>query len=90
VNVRLHPALDTNGRADIWLNGRHCGTYRGPMGDREHGARRDGAPYVNSPPRFGIYRDWRAETQTIYFDRIMFWNRNPAGHRDWGVDEQAQ
>jgi O-methyltransferase domain len=21
--------------------------------------------------RFGIYRDWRAETQTIYFDKIM-------------------
>jgi len=27
--------------------------------------------------------DWRAETQTIYFDKIMFWNANPAGHPDW-------
>jgi hypothetical protein len=35
--------------------------------------------------RFGIYRDWRAETQTIYFDKIMFWNANPSGHPDWGI-----
>jgi hypothetical protein len=38
----------------------------------------------NAQPRFGIYRDWRAETQTIYFDKIMFWNADPSGHPDWG------
>jgi hypothetical protein len=85
VNVRLFPAQDASGRADLWLNGRHCGSYRGPMGDRTHGERRNGVPVVNAQPRFGIYRDWRAETQTIYFDRIMFWNADPAGHADWGV-----
>jgi hypothetical protein len=85
VNVRLYPALDAGGEADVWLNGRHCGAYRGPMGDAEYGARRDGQPYVNVQPRFGIYRDWRAETQTIYFDKILFWNVEPAGHPDWAV-----
>ena len=35
--------------------------------------------------RFGIYRDWRAETQTIYFDKIMFWNANPEGQPDWAL-----
>ena len=35
--------------------------------------------------RFGIYRDWRAETQTIYFDKIVFWNADPSGHPDWEV-----
>lgn len=85
VNVRLLPAQDSSGGADLWLNGRHCGAYRGPMGDREHGERRNGLPIVNAQPRFGIYRDWRAETQTIYFDRIMFWNADPTGHADWGV-----
>jgi len=44
---------------------------------------------TNSQPlrvaRFGIYRDWRAETQTIYFEKIMFWNANPSGHPDWGI-----
>jgi len=73
VNVRLFPAQDAGGRADVWLNGAHCGAYRGPMGDAEYGARRNGAPFVDTQPRFGIYRDWRAETQTIYFDKIMFW-----------------
>jgi hypothetical protein len=85
VNVRLLPAQDESGRADVWLNGAHCGSYRGPMGDAEHGARRNGAPFVDTQPRFGIYRDWRAEAQTIYFDKIMFWDTDPTGHPDWGV-----
>jgi hypothetical protein len=86
VQVRLNPAHNANdGRVDIWLNGAFCGTYQGPMADPDYGARRNGAPYINAQPRFGIYRDWRAETQTIYFDKIMFWNANPEGHPDWGV-----
>jgi Polysaccharide lyase len=85
VQVRLNPAHDPSGRVDMWLNGRFCGTFQGPMADRDHGIRRNGAPFINAQPRFGIYRDWRAETQTIYFDKIMFWNADPSGHPDWGV-----
>jgi hypothetical protein len=86
VHVRLNPAHDASGgRVDIWLNGAFCGAYQGPMGDRDYGARRNGAPFINAQPRFGIYRDWRAETQTIYFDKIMFWNAGPTGHPDWSV-----
>ena len=85
VNVRLVPAQDSSGRADLWLNGAHCGAYRGAMGDPEHGRRRNGAAFVDVQPRFGIYRDSRAETQTIYFDKIMFWSADPAGQVDWGV-----
>lgn len=36
-------------------------------------------------PRFGLYRDRRAETQTMYIDRIMFWNADPYGHPDWAA-----
>jgi Polysaccharide lyase len=85
VQVRLKPAQDAGGQFDIWLNGRLCGTYRGPMADRAYGARRHGMPFINAQPRFGIYRDWRAETQTIYFDKIMFWDADPSGDPDWGV-----
>jgi hypothetical protein len=85
VQVRLNSAHDASGRADLWLNGAFCGAYQGPMADRDYGARRNGAPYINAQPRFGIYRDWRAETQTIFFDKIMFWNADPAGHPDWNV-----
>jgi len=85
VQVRLNPAHDASGRADLWLNGAFCGTYWGPMADRHDGARRNSAPYINAQPRFGIYRDWRAETQTIFFDKIMFWNTDPAGDPDWTV-----
>jgi hypothetical protein len=85
VRVRLNPAHNASGRVDIWLNGALCGTYQGPMADPDHGASRNGAPYINAQPRFGIYRDWRAETQMIYFDKIMFWNANPEGHPDWDV-----
>ncbi len=59
------------------------------MADRDYGARRNGAPFINVQPRFGIYRDWRSETQTIYFDKIMFWNAAPAGHPDWSVSSAA-
>ncbi len=85
VQVRLNAAHDASGRVDIWLDGVPCGTYQGPMADRDYGARRNGVPFINTQPRFGIYRDRRAETQTIYFDRIMFWNADPTGHPDWGT-----
>jgi hypothetical protein len=85
VQVRLKTAHGASGRVDIWLNGAFCGAYQGPMADRDYGARRNGAPFINAQPRFGIYRDWRAETQTIYFDKIMFWNADPAGHPDWNM-----
>jgi hypothetical protein len=85
VNVRLLPAQDTSGRADVWLNGAHCGAYRGAMGDPEYGRRRNGAAFIDVQPRFGIYRDRRAETQTIYFDKIRFWNTEPVGNPDWSV-----
>jgi hypothetical protein len=87
VNVRLLPALDASGRADVWINGHHCGSYRGPMGDPKQGFSENGLPIVNVQPRFGIYRDGRAETQTIQFDQIMFWNADPHGHPDWNIDE---
>jgi hypothetical protein len=89
VHVRLNPAHDASGQVDIWLNGNFCGAYRGPMADRDYGARRNGAPFINAQPRFGIYRDRRAETQTIYFDKIMFWNADPSGHPDWVVSSPA-
>ncbi len=85
VQVRLNPAHDASGRIDIWLNGAFCGAYQGPMADRDYGARRNGEPFINAQPRFGIYRDWRSDTQTIYFDKIIFWNTDPAGHPDWSV-----
>jgi hypothetical protein len=85
VNVRLYPAQDASGRADLWLDGVHCGTYLGPMGDPLDGARRHGVPIANAQPRFGIYRDWRVETQSIYFDQIMFWHADPNGHPAWAA-----
>ena len=91
MQVRLNPAHDASGQVDIWLNGTFCGAYHGPMADRDYGVRRNGAPFINAQPRFGIYRDWRAETQTIYFDKIMFWNAEPSGHPDWScVSGQAE
>jgi len=89
VAVRLHPA-HTGGRVDLWLDGVPCGTYQGPMADPENGVRRDGLPFVNTQPRFGIYRDRRAETQTIYFDKIMFWSADPTGDPDWGARPLAK
>jgi hypothetical protein len=81
----LIPAHDASGLAEIWLDGAFCGAYQGPTADRDDDARRHGVPFINAQPRFGIYHDWRAETHTIYFDKIMFWNADPAGHPDWSM-----
>ena len=83
VHMRLLPAQDEGGRLTMWVNGQLCGSYAGPMGDGVNGVRRNGAPFVDTQPRFGIYRDWRAETQSIDLRRIMFWNDDPAEHPDW-------
>src|SRR5262249_24289340 len=48
VNVRLLPAHDATGRVDVWLGGRACGSYSGPMGDAQHGAQRGGVPFINA------------------------------------------
>src|SRR5438874_9622938 len=89
VQVRLNPAHDASGRVRIGLNRAYFRACRGPVSGREYGAGRNGAPFIDAQPRFGIYRDWRAETQTIYFDKIMFWNADPSEHPDWRVNLHA-
>jgi len=51
--MRLNPAHDVSDRVDICLDGTFCGTYQGPMADRDYGARRNGVPFINAQPRFG-------------------------------------
>ena len=86
VQVRLNPAHDGSGRVDVWLNGTFCGTYQGPMADRDYGARRNGAPFINAQPRFGIYRDWRAETQDDLFRQDHVPERGPVGRPGLGCN----
>jgi hypothetical protein len=66
VQVRLNPAHDISGRVDIWLNGTFCGTYHGPMADRDYGARRKGGrgliPAADLPPSRGVPRGPRSRT----------------------------
>jgi Polysaccharide lyase len=84
VQVRLNPAHDASGRVDIWLNGSFCGTYHGPVADRDYGVRRDGAPSsTHSRGSAFIVTGARRPTRSMY--KIMFWNADPSGHPDWGV-----
>jgi hypothetical protein len=46
-------------------------------------------PYINAQPRFGIYRDWRAESQTIYFDKINVLECEPRGTPGLGRESAA-
>ena len=48
-------------------------------GRSRYGARRNGTPFINAQPRFGIYRDWRAETQTGLFQQDQVLERRPVG-----------
>ncbi len=85
LRVRLRPAHDASGELDLWLDGVPCARYRGPMGDAHDGMRRAGAPFVNVQPRFGIYRDHRAEPQGIDLRDVAVWTRDPAGEPEWGL-----
>ena len=69
VQVHLNPAHDANGGVDIWLDGIFCGAYQGPMADRDYGARRNGAPFINAQPRFGISRLARGDPDDLFRTR---------------------
>ena len=85
MHVRMVPEQDDTGVLDMWLDGAHCGAYRGPMGDALDGVRRAGAPFVNVQPRFGLYRDRRMEGQGIDLRDIAIWTRDPEGDPEWGA-----
>lgn len=62
------------------------------LGYPRYGTMKDGKPFIDTQPRFGIYRDaLPGVSQTILFDDIAFWSQDPAGHPAWsGVASQGQ
>lgn len=85
INVALTPS---QARSDlrVWLDGRSCEAYRGPLGYLDHGRRSaDGKPTIDTQPRFGIYRDTLDAVQAIDFADIAFWHAEPVGHPAWSV-----
>ena len=85
VRVRLLPALDAGGELDMWLDGVPCARFRGAMGDPVDGARRADGAYVDVQPRFGIYRDRRAEAQGLALRDVAVWTGDPSGSPEWGL-----
>lgn len=86
VHVVLKPSLREGGsNLRVWLDGKPCAPQTGRLGYADVGRRdKDGKPFVDAQPRFGIYRDaLRDVTQTITYTDIAFWDRAPAGHPDW-------
>jgi len=81
----LNTAHGASGRVDIWLNGAFCGAYQGPMADRDYGARRNGAPFINAQPRLASIATGARRPRRSISDKIMFWNADPAGHPDWNM-----
>jgi len=69
VMVRTRPAHDASGALDLYLDGELIGRYRGVMGYVCHGL-----GYIDTQPRFGIYRDTHPEVgpATLYYDAIRF------------------
>lgn len=69
VVVRTRPSHGADGMIDVWVNGERLGGYRGVMGYPCHGL-----GYIDTQPRFGIYRDAHPEVgrAVIYYDAIRF------------------
>ncbi|WP_159650522.1 MULTISPECIES: heparin lyase I family protein [unclassified Bosea (in: a-proteobacteria)] len=85
VNVMIRPSQQAGeSRLRLWLDGRACPEFRGVLGYPRYGTMKDGKPFIDTQPRFGIYRDALPEvSQTILFDDIAFWAQDPAGHPAW-------
>jgi hypothetical protein len=69
VIVRTRPSHQTSGLLELYLDGEWIGEYHGIMGYACHGL-----GYIDTQPRFGIYRDAHPEVgeATIYYDAIRF------------------
>ena len=85
VNVMIRPSQTPgDSRLQLWLNGRACPLHTGVLGYPRCGISRDGLPFIDTQPRFGIYRDALAgRSQTILFDDIAFWSAPPTGDAAW-------
>lgn len=85
VNVMIRPSQQAGeSRLRLWLDGRACPEFRGVLGYPRYGTMKDGKPFIDTQPRFGIYRDALPDvSQTILFDDIAFWTQDPAGHPGW-------
>jgi hypothetical protein len=86
---RVHVAIRPSQREGatylrVWLDGRACPAFRGILGYPRYGVQREGHPFIDTQPRFGIYRDALADlVQTIEFDDVAFWDIKPTGHPAW-------
>lgn len=69
VMVRTRPAHDASGFLELYLDGKLIGRYRGAMGYACHGL-----GWIDTQPRFGIYRDAAAGVgaATLYYDALRF------------------
>jgi hypothetical protein len=84
VHVALRASPDPDrGIVRVWIDGALCGTYRGRFGYPAFGVQRDGKPFVDTQPRFGIYRDAVPVAQAASFDAIGFWTAAPDGDPAW-------
>lgn len=86
VHIVLKPSLRDGGSdLRVWLDGTPCPAQTARLGYQDAGRRdKDGKPFVDAQPRFGIYRDALIDVnQTIDFADVAFWDAAPAGHPDW-------
>lgn len=69
VMVHTKPAHDVGGMIELFLDGDLVGRYRGVMGYVCHGL-----GYIDTQPRFGIYRDAHPDAgpATLFYDAIRF------------------
>lgn len=89
VNVMIRPSQNEGeSRLRLWIDGRACPEQRGALGYPRYGVRKEGRPFIDAQPRFGIYRDALPDlAQTILYDEIAFWTQAPTGHPAWaGID----
>ena len=79
IRVHMLPSHDPQkGFVTAWVDNHDTFRYQGLLGYATYGR-----GYVDTQPRFGVYRDHLPQPGTIHFDRIVFWNTDATPDPRW-------
>jgi len=78
-----------DGRVDLCSTARSLASYQGPMSILTM-RRRNGAPYINAQPRFGIYATGRGDPDDLFRQDHVSGMRTPRDTRTTGSTPMAR
>ncbi len=86
IQVHMLPSHDPEtGFVTAWINGIRAFEWVGGLGYATFGK-----GFVDTQPRFGIYRNSIAEPARLFFDSIVFWDVEPSADYRWIAEREGE